>query len=29
MLIEAFLYAGKGFSGMNEQGFTDTEQTKY
>jgi hypothetical protein len=29
MLIEAFLYAGKGFSGMIEQGFTDTEQTKY
>ena len=29
MLIEAFLYAGKGFSGIQEKGFKDTEQTKY
>jgi len=29
MLIEAFLYAGKGFSGIQKKGFKDTEQTKY
>ncbi len=29
MLIEAFLYTGKGFSGIQEKGFKDTEQTKY